>query len=65
MPKYFFFLCGRNDPPVIKMPWAYIFNKMNKYNVKSLMYNVYTIQSFCNISVSNVYSYDWYSLSGR
>ena len=39
--------------------------KINKYNVKSLIYNAYTIQSFCNVSVLNIFPYDWYSLTGR
>ena len=39
--------------------------KVNKYNVKSLIYNVYAMHSFCDISVINIFSYDWYTLSGR
>ena len=38
--------------------------KINKYNVKRLIYNAYTIQSFCNISVLKIFPYDWKSLSG-
>ena len=37
--------------------------KMNKFNVKSLIYNAYAIQSIRNISVL-ILPYDWYNLSG-